>query len=250
MSQGHILIVEDEIAVREAICATLASYRVGVATTIKEAQAYLQAHQIDLVLLDLRLGAENGMDIAHHVRRQSPYVAIVILTGHGNLKSAIHAIELDAQAYLLKPISPDKLEAVVDEQISRMHDIRQRDTLAGHMRSAVEMMQTQNTHTTEDHLVSGKLVMNRDRHEARYDGDKVTLSTTQFRLLWTLVDAEGETIAPQVLASEAMGYDVRGKEASDLVRGHISKIRRQIALHAGEYEHIRTIRNEGYIWVT
>jgi len=250
MTQGHILVVEDETPVREAIRDTLAAYRLGMAATMNEALTYLQAHRVDLILLDLQLGADDGMRVAQHVRSRSPYVAIVILTGRGSLQSAIRAIELDAQAYLLKPISPDELERVVAEQMARMHDVRQRDELAGHMRSAVEAVQGQGEQRPDNHLESGKLALNREHYEAQYAGSEVTLSITQFRLLWTLVEARGKIVAPQQLASEAMGYDVGYQEASELVRGHISKIRQKIAVHAGDREHIRTIRNQGYLWVS
>jgi len=249
MTQAHILVVEDETAVREAIRDTLAAYRLGLAATMDEALIYLQAHSVDLVLLDLQLGADNGMRVAQHIRSQSPYVAIVILTGHGSLQSAIRAIELDAQAYLLKPVTPDELERVVAEQMARMDEVRQRDELARHMRQAVEAIHSRIEPMPENHLASGKLVMNRSRYEASYNGGQVALSSTQFRLLWALVEAEGEIVTAKKLASEAMGYDVRDSDASELVRGHISKIRHQLAIHAGKKTHIRTIRNQGYIWV-
>lgn len=243
---NHILFVEDEPSVQEFVADALAAYRVGIARNVAEALAYLKANQVDLLLLDLQLGADNGMTIARYIREQSPHIAIVILTGQGSLKSAIQAIELNAQAYLLKPVSPDELEAVIEEQIAKMRDMRQRDMMATHMKAAVRSMQNE---THDRMLVSGSLRLDWGRFEAMYDGQDLQLSSAQFRVLWMLVENAGQAVSSLELARDGLGYNVNASEAGDLIKGYIFELRRKLAAFDAGNEHIRTMRGYGYLWM-
>ena len=69
---SHILIVEDEPAVQAALQDTLTAYRVQSVSTVAEALRYLRQHNVDLLLLDLQLGAKSGMEVAHYVRQHTP----------------------------------------------------------------------------------------------------------------------------------------------------------------------------------
>jgi len=246
---SKILIVEDEIAVYETLKDVLEAYDVDGVHTVADALRYVKTYPVDLVLLDLQLGANDGMTVARYVREHFPYTAVVILTGHGSLKSAIQAIELNAQAYLLKPVSPDDLETTVEEQIALMQEHKQRDKLAHHMQQAIENVQEPTVSPPSNYLASGKLSLDRERYEVMFDGHEITVSPTQFRILWILLEAAGDIVAPRDIASHALGYDVNDNEASDLVKGHISKIRRKLGTFYGDVGAIRTIRNEGYMWV-
>ncbi len=247
---ANILVVEDELSVRQFVQNTLSDYHVLVAKTVSEAMNQISASPIDLMVLDLQLGAEDGLTVARNLRAQSPHAAIVILTGHGSLKSAIHAIELGAQAYLLKPIRPDELRQVVKEQLIRMKEERLRDELAQHMKHAVEsILRAETTQNGASEIVTPHVKLYRNRYTATYDDHDLQLSPAQFRVLCSLIESSGEPVPPRTLVREALGYDVSENEAADLIKGYISQIRRKLSAHNNHKEHILTIRGQGYLWV-
>lgn len=248
---SHILIVEDEIGVQQFAAAALKTYHVHTVATISSARAVLREQPIDLLLLDLQLAGENGMDLAREVRQHHPYVAVVILTGQGTLQSAVEAIAINAHYYLLKPVTPAALRQTVHEQIQRVKQERQRDQLARHMQQAIEAITDAPTPPRTNDIVKqvGSLRLDRSRYEATYAGSDMQLSGAQFRVLWRLVKAEGEAVAPTELVREGLGYEVSEAEAGDLIKGYISQIRRKLAIYAPDEEFIRTIRGKGYLWL-
>lgn len=251
MTMNTVLLVEDDPSIHQFVRAALALYHVRTAPSVSVALDEIGRESIDLLLLDLHLGIDsNGLRIAQYLREKQPYAALVILTGQGTLETAIKAIEVGADAYLLKPVAPDKLRETVREQIDKMQERRRRDELANYMEAAVSAMQhSANTPMPGSVLVSGKVMMDRARYEALYDGNNLDLSPAQFRTLWALVDAEGEPVDPVHLVQEALGYKTSEIEARELIKGYISQIRRKLAAYDSEREFIRTIRGHGYLWI-
>lgn len=244
-----ILVVEDEPAVQRFVSNALHMHDLHTAHNIDEAMLYLHQQAADLVLLDLQLGSEDGIEIAQFVRERWPYTAVVILTGQGSLQSAIKALEVEAQAYLLKPVKPEDLRRVVRRQIERMKVIEERDSLANHMKAAISALQNENSDREEMKRTHDNLHLDRHRYEATYNGHDLNLSPAQFRVLWCMVDAAGDPVSPQALVQEALGYDASEIEARDLIKSYILHIRRKLEAIAGAREYIRTIRGVGYLWV-
>lgn len=246
-----ILIVEDDPAVQGFARATLATqYTVQVVSTVAAALDVLHLNPVDLVLLDLNLGGDDGMTVATYLRQHHPYTALVIITGQGTLQTAIRAIELGAQGYLLKPVRPETLRETVQRHIAQMQAARHRDSLASHMQAAIEALHGRaETPPPGTLIASGKLMMDRSRYDAVYDGRTLSLSPSQFRVLWTLVEATGQPVAAGDLVREALGYEVGEAEARELIKGYISQLRRRLAECDEQREFIRTIRGHGYLWI-
>ncbi len=74
--------------------------------------------RVDVVLLDLSLGAENGLDILARLRKSHPGTPVVMITGFGTLEAAVKAIKLGAYDFLAKPLDFDKLRAVVEQAVA------------------------------------------------------------------------------------------------------------------------------------
>src|SRR3981081_4200683 len=110
--QHHILAVDDDPAMRELVANYLSGndLRVtAVATGAEMAQAFAE-HAIDLVVLDLRLVAEDGMQLARTLRAESA-VPIIIVTGKQDEADRVMGLELGADDYVTKPFSPRELLA-------------------------------------------------------------------------------------------------------------------------------------------
>jgi len=101
----HILVVDDDASIREALRAALADgYTVHAAASGAEACDMLRAHPVAAIVLDAVLRGEHGLDLVERFRKLSP-APIVILTGHGTEDLAVRALRAHVSEYLKKPVS-------------------------------------------------------------------------------------------------------------------------------------------------
>ena len=111
MKNKTILLVDDEAIIRKTLAGKLSDegYMVLTADGGASALAFLATTKINLVITDLMMEGMNGIQILGEVKAQSPETAVIILTGYGDLTSAIDALRLGADDYLLKPCDLDEL---------------------------------------------------------------------------------------------------------------------------------------------
>src|SRR5262249_15574177 len=101
----RILIVDDELNIRKTLRVALESMRhqVEEAVVIADAVKAIERQRFDLALVDLRLGGDSGLDLLQEVTRRAPRTAVVIITAHGTIDTAVEAMRLGAFDYLPKP---------------------------------------------------------------------------------------------------------------------------------------------------
>src|SRR5882672_8747608 len=125
-AQTHILAIDDDPAMRKLVADYLRENNLrvtAVATGAEMAQA-LDQHAIDLVVLDLRLAAEDGMQLARKLREQST-VPIIIVTGKQEEADRVMGLELGADDYVTKPFSPRELLARIRAVLRRYQTARE-----------------------------------------------------------------------------------------------------------------------------
>ena len=109
-----ILIVDDEKNTREGLRGSLEDeYEVYVAGDIAGAQAIMRTDQVDLLMTDLKLGAENGMDLLGRALRQPNPPVCIIMTAYGTVDSAVEAMKRGAYDFVTKPVNIDRLELLI-----------------------------------------------------------------------------------------------------------------------------------------
>ena len=111
----NILVVDDEAAVA-AFCRhvlTEAGHSVLVAHSGKQALAVLEDHELDLVLSDVHMAGMSGLDLLAAIAPSKNRPEVILFTGYGTVRSAVEAMRLGAYDYILKPVSPEELEAAV-----------------------------------------------------------------------------------------------------------------------------------------
>jgi len=109
-----ILIVDDEKNTREGLRKALAEdYDICVAGDIAGAKAVMEAEPADLLLTDLRLGSDNGMDLLSWALRQSSPPVCIIMTAYGTVDAAVEAMKHGAYDFVTKPVNLDRLELLV-----------------------------------------------------------------------------------------------------------------------------------------
>jgi signal transduction histidine kinase len=121
MSNGNLLVVDDEesVAVTMGAILEMDGYAVAISTSGAEALRRVRESDFDLVLTDLRLDDIDGLTIVSEVCRLHPDTVSIILTGYASLESAIKALREGAYDYLIKPCDVDELRAVVARGIER-----------------------------------------------------------------------------------------------------------------------------------
>lgn len=111
----RILIVDDEKNIRRTMTLALESmdHTVTSASNSADALAELRTTPFDVVLLDLRLSQESGLDVLEEILRISPQVAVVMVTAYGSIETAVEAMRRGAFDYLPKPCTPDQVRQVL-----------------------------------------------------------------------------------------------------------------------------------------
>lgn len=106
-----ILIIDDDELVRTGLSANLlrAGFEVFTASNVREARACLASTPLDLAVCDLVLGDEDGMDVLRFMQSSYPDISVIIITGHGSVRTALDSLRSGASDYIQKPADPDEV---------------------------------------------------------------------------------------------------------------------------------------------
>ena len=119
-SGRRVLVVDDEKNIRLALAETLgAAALVDEAADGREAIEKLSAGTYDLVLCDLKMPRADGMDVLRAVADVCPDVPVVMITAHGDVETAVEAMQAGAAGFLQKPFTPDQVRAVAARHLDR-----------------------------------------------------------------------------------------------------------------------------------
>jgi two-component system response regulator AtoC len=117
MAINKILIVDDEVLIRNFLHETLSrkNYDIEIAPSVKPALQLIKSQTFDLVITDMKMPDGMGMDVLKAVKKQAPNTLVVIITAFGSIENAVEAMRNGAFNYLIKPFSPDTIEAVIEK---------------------------------------------------------------------------------------------------------------------------------------
>jgi two-component system response regulator AtoC len=117
MSIEKILVIDDEELIRDFIAETLrrSHYDVTTAENGKQGLSFFKEKSFDMVFTDMKMPDLTGIEVLKKIKEQAPDTIIVVVTAYGSIENAVDAMRLGAFNYLIKPFSPDTLEAVIDK---------------------------------------------------------------------------------------------------------------------------------------
>jgi len=225
----HVLVVDDDIAVRQLVSEYLAQndFRVSEAASGAELMGAFRAQVVDLVLLDLRLHGEDGMQLLRQLRAESQ-LPVIILTGRAEEADRVMGLELGADDYLTKPFSPRELLARIRTVLRRAH--------AGQEIHGAPVCRAYRLPGWELNLRTRKL-------SAR-DGREVALSNGEFNLLAALLATANRVVTRDQLIEMSRRYD---NEVYDrAIDVQILRLRRKIESNPAQPQIIVTERGAGY----
>ena len=116
--KAKLLVVDDEKNTRDALRRALEdAFEVYLAVNVESAQNILKADSMDVVLTDLRLGSESGMDMIKLCQMQSPAPPCIVMTAYGSVESAVEAMRQGAYDYLTKPLDLDRAQLLLKRAV-------------------------------------------------------------------------------------------------------------------------------------
>ncbi|MEP0657687.1 MAG: response regulator transcription factor [Roseobacter sp.] len=235
MSRAKIGIVDDEASMRDALTALLSEnqFEAVPMASISEFQHVQKNTKLDLILIDLQLRDESGLELAMMIRR-SQDLPIVMLTGRGDETDKIVGLELGADDYILKPFNPRELVA------------RIRAVLRRYGTSAFPNDQT----SKGENIVSfGRFTVDqKQRILFDHSNHEISLTNAEYRLLEYFLGRPNEVITRVDLLSE-LGSDL-STYVDRTVDVLILRLRRKIEENPSKPVHLQTRRGQGYVFVT
>jgi DNA-binding response OmpR family regulator len=229
----HILGVDDDADIRQLIAEYLGEFnlRVSVARDGQSMQKALSQNVVDLILLDLKLPDDDGMNIARELRAKSN-IPIIILTSRKDDVDRIMGLELGADDYLTKPFNPRELLARVRTVLRRAQAHSAGAKVEGEV--------------LRGYRFPGWELDLRSRRLTSTGGDRVELTHTEFVLLIAFLGSPQRILSREQLIELSHGYDDEVFDRSIDVQ--ILRLRRKIELDASRPELIKTERGEGYVF--
>ena len=213
----RLLLVEDDEMIGETIAETLrqAGYAVDWARDAKEADLSLLHDLYDLVMLDLGLPGDDGLNVLKRYRLRQGNAPAIILTARDEVQSRIGGLDAGADDYLVKPFDLEELSARVRALLRRR--IGQANPLCVH----------------------GGLVLNPITHEVSLDGRPLALVPREFSLLHILIEEPSRVFTRSELEEKLYGWDE--EVGSNTIQVHIHSLRRKIGA-----DRIVNVRGVGY----
>ena len=119
--KAKLLVVDDEKNTREALRRALDdTFEVYLAVNVAGAQNILKSDSMDVVLTDLRIGSESGLDVIQLAQKQSPPPPCIVMTAYGSVESAVEAMRQGAYDYLTKPLDLDRAQLLLKRAVQNI----------------------------------------------------------------------------------------------------------------------------------
>ncbi|QGJ69980.1 Two-component system alkaline phosphatase synthesis response regulator PhoP [Planctomycetales bacterium 10988] len=224
MAQQTILIVEDERSLVDILTYNLEKegFEVISATDGQQGLQRARSRMPDLILLDLMLPVMEGLEVCRQLRADpsTQQLPILMLTAKTEEIDEVVGFRMGADDYVAKPFKVKPL-------IQRIKSLLRRSQ--------------PEARTDGDKVVVHGLEMDRWRHRARLNGEELTLTRTEFSLLWALARQPGRAYNRQELMDAALGKDALSLERT--IDVHVKSLRQKLGGHA---QLIETVRGVGY----
>jgi two-component system phosphate regulon response regulator OmpR len=220
----HILVVDDDTRLRELLRKYLSTngFLVTTAADAADARAKLHSLAFDLIVLDIMMPGESGLELTESLRRDGD-VPILLLTARGEPDDRIAGLEAGADDYMAKPFQPREL-------VLRMTSILRRQARPAPEPAASAPVRL------------GPLVYLPERDELRQGDEVIRLTTAEASLLRVLAAAPGVTLGRDELVERSK---VAGNARTIDVQ--VTRLRRKIEPDPHEPRYLQTVRGEGYV---
>lgn len=217
---NKILVVDDDDALREMVGLVLnaAGYHTVFAADGLSAVEVFKSEEPDLVLLDIMLPGQSGIEVCKQIRSLSG-TPIVMLTAKGDTEDVVHGLEAGADDYVVKPHNGAELLARIKARLRPVAE--------------------------EGGIVSvGELTMDPRSYEVKRAGVRISLTPLEFKLLHTLAVKPQQVFSREMLLEQVWGYQY--KADTRLVNVHVQRLRSKVEEDPENPKIVSTVRGHGY----
>jgi len=266
---AYVLVVDDEGANRYSVSKTLqkVGYVVSEAANGEEALEQIAKQAFDVVLTDIRMPGLDGIELLRRIREQAPEIIVILMTAYATLGNAVEALRLGAHDYLIKPSSSADIRQSVARGVERARNLKRRRSLLDAIKSDVFELAVSDVSLppAENHeekvsaesldikadganasMQLGPLLLFPKRYQISMDEKEIDLTPTEFDLLLYLAAHRGRVVTCSELVREVRGYAVDEVEAREVIRPHVSNLRRKLKETSSEADLIVNVRGIGY----
>ena len=253
MSKAKLLIVDDEQSIRDFLVRVLEreDYEVQTARNGAEALERLNQERFDLLLSDIKMDNVDGVELLGRAREKYADLAIILLTGHATVQSAVAALRRGAHDYLLKPVKNEDIVLAVAQGLkarTRKQRRNRLEQLASQMMTVFDGdMNAKQAHEAASAPVQlGNLHLDPRAYKARLADKPLDLTPTEFRLLEHLSHEPGTTFDYVTLVQAACGYSCTRQEAREIIGTHVLNLRQKLEIPSASPLYVESIRGIGY----
>ncbi len=228
----HVLVVDDDSQLTAFLERFFKKhgYRATVANTARRVFDTLQKHDFDLIILDLNLPDDDGLDVARQIRKTSA-VPIIMLTARSEVFDKIIGLEIGADDYMTKPYEPRELLARVRSVLRRRADQTSKTT---DNTTAARWLRFEDIEL--DILKSKAIRIS--------DGLDLSLTSTEFALTKALAESAGDVLTRDRIMELVYGNSVTATDRA--IDAHIARLRRKLMTQAETSSVILTVHGAGY----
>jgi len=240
--KSNILVVDDEPVARQSLSEILRleGYAVNSVPNGQAAVEYVRTHPVEVMVVDLRMPGMDGLEVIQVVNQISPETEVILLTAFGTTESAIQALRLRVHDYLLKPAPPSQVVNSVKKGLSRREArLKARGGTAVTMdveEGAVEFSLKDGTH------------IDLSRRQIRKKDQIIHLTPAEGRLLRVLIENPGRVYSHRELVLLVQGYDTSQREAPEILRPLVSRLRHKLEAFPSLSDKIVSVRGTGYLY--
>ena len=219
----HILVVDDDDRIRALLSRFLNDhgYRVSTADNAAEARGRLAGLVFDLVVLDVMMPGESGLDLARFIRANS-VLPILMLTARAEIEDRLAGLQIGVDDYLTKPFDPRELLLRISSILRRVQQAPPK------------------TSTEPDFVHFGPFQYHLERGELQREDEHIRISEREKDMMRLLASAMGETLPREALAETGNAANERTIDVQ------INRLRRKFEDDPGNPRYLQTVRGVGY----
>lgn len=271
---AHVLVVDDEGAIRYSVSKTLQriGYQVDEAASGEEALDLIGKREYEVILTDIRMPGVTGVELLKRIKDISADAIVILMTGFASLGTAVESLRLGAHDYLIKPSSSQDIRQSVARGVERARNLKRRRALLDAIRSNVFELthadveaisavyedgasspapesryeSTAPVEPLNTNMTLGPLTIYPGRYQISVGDQPIDLTPTEFDLLLYLAAHRGRVVSCHELVREVRGYAVDEAEAREVIRPHVSNLRRKLKQTGKDADLIVNVRGIGY----